>query len=141
MRNYRVMKVNKPVRSLVRSRSKSGFSLVEMLVTITIIAVIATIAVPNFHDLGAVAREKKNLRNAQNIASVYSAALACGADVTGEDKIEIIDKLRVGINGIGAFETHTFVIGGLSEQERDLAAPYLKLDGNPEMMTYTVDPR
>ena len=125
------------MRSSAKQRATSAFSLVEMLVVITIIGVIAAIAVPNIGDLTDASEESKSKRNAQNIASIYSSALAGGADVTGADKAEIIDKLRVGVNGIGVFETHIFVISGLTDEERDFASQYLKLEGMPQRLTYT----
>jgi prepilin-type N-terminal cleavage/methylation domain-containing protein len=125
------------MKTVMRKRNQAGFSLVEMLVVITVIGVIAAIAVPNIGVLTDAADDSKTRRNAQNIASIYSAALAGGADVTGADKEEIIDKLIAGVNGIGAFESHTFLINGLSETEKVQAKKYLKLEGTPLLLTYT----
>lgn len=64
-----------PSRSF-QSRSKSAFSLVELLVVIAVIAVIAAIAITNISNVTQAASEASKLRNAQNIVSVYNSYLA-----------------------------------------------------------------
>jgi len=58
---------------------KAGFSLVEMLV---VIAIIAAIAIPNIGNLNASAKDATAKRNAQTVASVLNAAVAAGADIS-----------------------------------------------------------
>ncbi len=57
-----------------------GFSLVELLVTITIIAFIATISVPSIGSINGAAQLAKNQRNAQHAASIVNAARVAGHD-------------------------------------------------------------
>ena len=57
---------------------QSAFSLVELLVVIAVIAVIAAIAIPNIAGVTQQAAKSSGKRNAQNLASVSSAAVAAG---------------------------------------------------------------
>ena len=57
---------------------QSAFSLVELLVVIAVIAVIAAIAIPNIAGITQQAAKSSGKRNAQNLASVSSAAVAAG---------------------------------------------------------------
>ena len=59
-----------------------AFSLVELLVVIAVIAVIAAIAIPNIAGITQNAGITAGKRNAQNLASISSAAAAAGATVT-----------------------------------------------------------
>jgi type IV pilus assembly protein PilA len=60
------------------SLKAGGFSLVELLVVIAVIAIIAAIAIPNIANITGSATETAAQRNAQNLASVYAAAVAAG---------------------------------------------------------------
>ena len=57
---------------------QSAFSLVELLVVIAVIAVIAAIAIPNIAGITQQAAKSSGKRNAQNLASVSTAAVAAG---------------------------------------------------------------
>jgi len=61
---------------------QSAFSLVELLVVIAVIAVIAAIAIPNIAGITQNAGITAGKRNAQNLASISSAAAAAGATKT-----------------------------------------------------------
>jgi type IV pilus assembly protein PilA len=56
----------------IRFSQISGFSLSELLVVIVVLAIIATIALPNIFDSTATARATVGLRNAQSVAASYN---------------------------------------------------------------------
>ncbi|MEM9479656.1 MAG: prepilin-type N-terminal cleavage/methylation domain-containing protein [Verrucomicrobiota bacterium] len=90
---------------------KSGFSLVEMLVVIAVIGIIAAIAVPMIGNITGKAEENATRRNAQNIASVYSAAVAAGYS-GASDLATAVDSVTTGngVQGTGSFAgTYFFV--------------------------------
>ncbi len=71
------------MKTTLKKNVKAGFSLVEMLVVIAVIGIIAAIAVPTIGSITSQANENKAKRNAQNLASVYSSAIAAGARLHG----------------------------------------------------------
>jgi prepilin-type N-terminal cleavage/methylation domain-containing protein len=102
-----------------------GFSLVELLVTITVIAVIATLAIPaiaRFLDTSAVARDK---RNAQAFVSMFHAARNSGATFTSDDIEGLADEMSQGKNGAGPLAAKRFVLSGLDTESVDGMKQYI----------------
>lgn len=132
--------------NLVKS-SKAGFSLVEMLVVIAVIGIIAAIAVPNIGRINESAKDATYRRNAQNLASVYSAALAAGHDFSnGGKNVEktIITGIITGAKIADAnspFNGAYFGVPGLDTadavSETAGAAKYLKWDTVSGQLLYT----
>ena len=60
-------------------KSKQAFSLVEVLVTIAVVAIVTVIAIPALSHVNETARDSSAKRNAQEIASISAAANAAGA--------------------------------------------------------------
>ncbi len=111
--------------------SRSGFSLVELLVVIAVIAIIAAIAIPNIANITGSATDSTNRRNAQNLASVASAAVAAGhAGAVSVDAWLV--ALQNGITVTNAFgQTNgVFRVEGLSTNSITAAAAYLTNNGN-----------
>lgn len=96
-----------------------GFSLVELLVVIAVIAIIAAIAIPNIANITGAAGESAAQRNAQNLASVYSAAVAAG--VPRDDLGNTLDAI------IGNLTSDTGVTAQVGNQE---VGPF-RVDGYP----------
>ncbi len=78
----------------------------------------------------------KSKRNAQNLASVYSAARAAGAEFGGGSAAEIAQELITGIQGNGEFSTTRFQVPNLSDGEIDFALQYLRFEDNSGQLSY-----
>jgi len=95
---------------------QSAFSLVELLVVIAVIAVIAAIAIPNIAGITQNAAKTSGLRNAQNLASISSAAIASGATKTqmGASMAAVITTLTNGLTVTnGSITNGPFRVDGL----------------------------
>ena len=119
---------------------KAGFSLVELLVVIAVIGIIAAIAVPQISKINDSASQATAQRNAQNVASVYAAALAAGHDFAGggSDISDTIDAVVVGttITADGAFNGSYFGVPNLSTADKTSAGSYVDFDALSGLMTY-----
>ncbi|MFC5453940.1 type II secretion system protein [Prosthecobacter fluviatilis] len=61
-------------------QSRSGFSLVELVIVILVIGLIASIVMPNLVFVSGEADKVKDKRNAQNIILAYTTGLAAGVE-------------------------------------------------------------
>jgi prepilin-type N-terminal cleavage/methylation domain-containing protein len=120
----------------VKRIAKKGFSLVELLVVIAVIGIMAAIAIPQISNINKNSQIAKDKRNAQNIASVYTAALAAGAAVNQDTLATAITDLAGGINGTGQFSTTSFKTS-VSATEAGYADDFLSLAGG--VITYNPD--
>lgn len=75
-------------------------------------------------------------RNAQNLASVYSAARAAGAEFGGGSAAEVAHELVTGIQGGGQFSTTRFQVPNMSEREIDFALQHLRFEDNGGQLSY-----
>ncbi len=95
-----------------------AFSLVELLVVIAVIAVIAAIAIPNIAGITGSAHEAKARRNAQTIASIYSAAIAAGMPLDAATNVsEAVAIVVAGTNVQVGNTLHTYSVDGLTPAE------------------------
>ncbi len=120
---------------------QSAFSLVELLVVIAVIAVIAAIAIPNIAGITQNAAKTSGLRNAQNLASISSAAVAAGAKLAdlGTDIPTAIAKLTNGITVTnGSITNGPFRVDGLPTDAASLAlvTTNLSRDANTGALIY-----
>lgn len=112
--------------SQTSSASNNAFSLVELLVAIAVIAIIAAVAVPAIAGITDSAGASKDLRNAQNIASTYNAAIAAGLPTNvASDVPGAVAIIMAGTNCNVGNTIHYFSVDGLSEAEATNALGFL----------------
>jgi type IV pilus assembly protein PilA len=97
-----------------------------MLVVIAVIGIIAAIAVPTIGSITSQANTNKAKRNAQNLASVYSSAIAAGASFTGATDTALCQQLVAGVVGADSFSTTRFQVPNMDATEIANAVVYLE---------------
>ena len=126
------------MKNLIKTKSKKGFSLVELLVVIAVIGVIAAIAIPAMSGIFENSSNAKNRRNAQSIASLYSSLRAAGATVAtpAADTIAAALTLSPGVPGLaGTSFAGTNFYAAMSTTERDLAVTKLTYTAATDSLT------
>ena len=122
-------------------KEESGFSLVELLVVIAVIGLIAAIAIPQISKITDKAQTASDQRNAQNVVSIYGAALAAGATFTGTSATTLIDELEDGKNGSGTFADSQFKISEIDDTDvQPRVVTFMIYDSAPDPDTLTYNP-
>ncbi len=107
----------------------AAFSLPELLIVISIMGIITGIAIPMMHYFQTNAAKNRAKRNAQNLATTYSAGLAVGHDF-GEGESETSDVVNKVVTGttvsVGGF-THYIGLPNLPQPQRDEALTHLEI--------------
>lgn len=110
------------------AKLQSGFSLVELLTTVSIIAILAAIAIPNIGSINSEANNTKNKRNAQTIVGTYSAGEAAGVKwPAGTVSIKVTAILAGQKPASGVFATTTFKVT-LTPEEAALTYRFIRSD-------------
>lgn len=130
------------MKSTVNSHSKAGFGLNELLTVITVIGIMAAIAVPAFGGLWERGESTKNRRNAQSLVNTYSAARAAGATFTVYTKSGVANALTGNagsrrVTGGGIFATSEFLLA-LSPEEVSNSLTYVEAQGTGENLTLSL---
>jgi prepilin-type N-terminal cleavage/methylation domain-containing protein len=114
-----------------------GFSLVEALVAIAVLAVMTGIVLPQFLPIARAASTSKTVHHARQLVALAEQAAATGnKEITAADSREaIIDLLERGVAGSGAFANAIFRSYKLSPAERESVLPLLSVvDGRLTMV-------
>jgi prepilin-type N-terminal cleavage/methylation domain-containing protein len=111
---------------------KKAFSLVEMLVVVSVIGIMAMFALPAISSVSDAARNAKAQRNAQNIAQVSTVLGNMGVAHVLPDSLGGAEAtarlLREGVTvSKGAFKGQQFIIAALSDEEIQYASKYLNI--------------
>jgi prepilin-type N-terminal cleavage/methylation domain-containing protein len=108
--------------SPLREKSKrptppGGFTLAEMLVTIAILGILATIAVSGISAFLEHSERTKNMRNAQAFVTAFNSARNAGAKFPEETVEALYSTLVSGTHGDGLLKNTAFVISGILPEE------------------------
>ncbi|WP_345735443.1 type II secretion system protein [Prosthecobacter algae] len=108
----------------------SGFSLIEMLMTLSILGIMTSLALAWFGgDVGAV-RQARDQRNAQTLCTLCQSVEAAGINLAAEESTAL-DVLRRLVEGVtiqkGALKGRTFQLPGLGKEELEAASRYITI--------------
>ena len=110
-------------------RRYQGFTLVEMLTTIAILAVLTSIALPTMTSINQNSIDTRDRRNAQELAAMCATAQAAGVDFVAPGDIDktIENIVKGGSPADGAFAGKFFGMQGMAPQDQANAKRYLEL--------------
>jgi prepilin-type N-terminal cleavage/methylation domain-containing protein len=120
--------MNFPTRHSFRRVAK-GFTLVEMLTTIAILAVLTSIALPSMSSINQNSVDTRDRRNAQELSAICAVAQAAGLDfVAGEDLAQTVrNVVEGGAPTDGAFAGKFFGMKGMAPTDQASALRYLEI--------------
>jgi prepilin-type N-terminal cleavage/methylation domain-containing protein len=123
----------------VKTPRSKAFSLVEMLVVVAVIGIISAISISQIGRLNDSAKDAQYRRNAQAIASVFSAAQAAGLDfyVPGDKNSTVTAVVAGGtVTAEGPFKNAFFGVPGLNVVDQASASVFLEMDDATSTIFY-----
>lgn len=101
-----------------------------MLIVVSVIGIMAAMALPQIGRTHDAATDVKDQSNAQRIVSVYHSALAMGLNFDGDTLAETIDNVVAGGTvPRGVFEGMYFGLPNLPAAEKEGAARFISVAG------------
>lgn len=118
--------------SNLKKQRQHGFSLVELLTVISVIGIIAGIALPSMGNVNTAASKAVNQRNAQNIVSIFQSGVSAGLTWTGGAvRNTLIGSVVSGQSpASGAFTGQSFKLPSLTGTDLTGAYPYVGIDAS-----------
>ncbi len=111
--------------------SPKGFSLVEMLTVISVIGIIASIAIPNIGSISTSAKTAVAQRNAQSIVSMFAAGQAAGVTWAGATRNALVASTISGQSPTdGPFVGKTFRVPNISSTDLAVSYKYVGRDSD-----------
>lgn len=134
----------------INPKSQAGFSLVELLTAIAVIAILAAITLPFISNVGTSGDKVKSQRNAQNIAAVYAYGRVAGVTTTtfGVNSVtpdsaaataavaSALSNPSSPVHGQGAFSSVSFTISKLGTADVAAAAAFLVWNDTDKTLSY-----
>lgn len=124
---------------LARRPLLTGFSLVEVLIAITIIGILGSIAINQLATDHKIYEAARNRRNAQEVASLCTMAYNAGVNfAVPNDPVQTTRNAVAGAAATnGSFAGQTFRLPGM--QEEDILAASYYLDVQDSAVLYAPD--
>ena len=121
-------------RAAIPSRATKGFSVLEVLVIVLVVAITTFVAVPNLGLNGDANKEARERQAAQSIVSVYQSGFAAGVAWNASTRSAKIDAVISGQAATdGAFSGKFFAAPGGVEKVKAGAFKYIGCDANGDL--------
>ena len=120
-------------------KSKKGFSLVELMIVVVIMAILVAVAVPIFNSVTGNSRAKTCIDNQRQIISVLGNELMMAGATSCTDTITITNNDGTPTYAVAdGGNADKFTVDGLKTLFK--TAPYCPTDGSVITVTFTANP-
>ncbi|MGG7142065.1 prepilin-type N-terminal cleavage/methylation domain-containing protein [Clostridium nigeriense] len=110
-------------------KKKKGFTIIELIIVIAIIAILSAITIPKFGDIRESANEKSDIANAKTIATVTTSLIADGEITPEKNKNLTIELNDEGNSDAEKIRNYLQVVPKLSNKDGDFTIS-IETNGN-----------